>query len=103
MGGVWDLGQFELTMQMYVSNGTGAYFNFQEQAQAGISWAMDCMLDSLGNMIFSTGGGATTFLSTNYPFDTWFEIKMEINLTTNYWIQGLDHESVNFPKFQKCK
>ena len=52
LGGVWDLGQFELTMQMYVSNGTGAYFNFQEQAQAGLSWAMDCMLDSLGNMIF---------------------------------------------------
>ena len=93
LGGVWDLGQFELTMQMYVSNGTGAYFNFQEQAQAGISWAMDCMLDSLGNMIFSTGGGATTFLSTNYPFDTWFEIKMEINLTTNYWEVFIDSVS----------
>ena len=28
--------------------------------------------------------GHITFLTTNYPFDTWFEIKMEIDLTTNY-------------------
>ena len=68
---------------MYVSNGTGAYFNFQEEAIAGQSWAMDCMLDNQGNMTFSNGGGATTFLTTTYPFDTWFEIKMEIDLTTN--------------------
>ena len=93
LGGVWDLGQFEFTMQMYVSNGTGAYFNFQEEAQAGISWAMDCMLDNQGNMTFSTGGGATTFLTTNYPFDTWFEIKMEIDLTANYWEVFIDSVS----------
>ena len=96
LGGVWDLGQFELTMQMYVSNGTGAYFNFQEVAQAGISWAMDCMLDSQGNMTFSTGGGATTFLTTSYPFDTWFEIKMEIDLTTNYWEVFIDSISQGY-------
>ncbi len=85
LGGVWNIGEFELSMQMYVTNGTGAYFNFQEEATAGVSWSMDCMLDNQGNMTFSTGGGATTFLTTNYPFDTWFEIKMEIDLTTNYW------------------
>ena len=96
LGGVWDLGQFEFTMQMYVSNGTGAYFNFQEVAQAGISWAMDCMLDNQGNMTFSTGGGATTFLTTNYPFDTWFEIKMEIDLTTNYWEVFIDSISQGY-------
>ena len=93
LGGVWDLGQFELTMQMYVSNGTGAYFNFQEEAIAGQSWAMDCMLDNQGNMTFSNGGGATTFLTTTYPFDTWFEIKMEIDLTTNYWEVFIDSAS----------
>ena len=96
LGGVWDLGQFELTMQMYVSNGTGAYFNFQEEAIAGQSWAMDCMLDNQGNMTFSNGGGATTFLTTTYPFDTWFEIKMEIDLTTNYWEVFIDSVSQGY-------
>ena len=100
LGGVWNIGEFELSMQMYVTNGTGAYFNFQEEATAGVSWSMDCMLDNQGNMTFSTGGGATTFLTTNYPFDTWFEIKMEIDLTTNYWevfINGSSQGSFSNP------
>ncbi len=90
-GQVINLGEFDLTMNMYVTS--GAYFNFQSEVQAGIEWAMDCNLDSSGTMVFSTGGGATTFLTTNYPTNTWFELKINIDLTNNIWEVMIDSVS----------
>ena len=49
-GQVINLGEFDLTMNMYVTS--GAYFNFQSEVQAGIEWAMECNLDSSGTMVF---------------------------------------------------
>ena len=47
-----------------------------------------------GTIVFSTGGGATTFLSDTYPTDNWFNLEISINLTLNQWEVFIDSNSI---------
>ena len=93
-GEVFDEGNFIFSANFFVDNNTGGYFNFQAETTVGNTWAMDCYMNNDGTIVFSTGGGATTFLSGTYPVDTWFNLKISINLTLNQWEVLIDSTSI---------
>ena len=93
-GELFDEGDFNFTANFYVNNNTGGYFNFQADTEIGKTWAMDCFLNNDGTIQFSTGGGETVFLESTYPFDTWFNIEMNINLTLNQWEVMIDNQFI---------
>jgi len=93
-GELFDEGDFNFTANFYVNNNTGGYFNFQADTEIGETWAMDCFLNNDGTIQFSTGGGETVFLESTYPFDTWFNIEMNINLTLNQWEVMIDNQFI---------
>ncbi|MBJ60141.1 MAG: hypothetical protein CMP64_06150 [Flavobacteriales bacterium] len=93
-GELFDEGDFMLSANFYVNNNTGGYFNFQGETTIGETWSMDCFMNDDGSIEFSTGGGGTVFLESNYPFDTWFNITMNINLTLNQWQVMIDNQLV---------
>lgn len=90
-GGVYNTGQFSYENNFYVEGNKGAYFNFQAESTIGSVWAMDCYMLQTGELILSSGG--TTLLETNYPSDTWFNARFEINLNTNTWELFIDNVS----------
>ena len=92
-GAPYTLGDFEFTQNMYVTQGTGAYFNFQAETTPGTTWSMDVQMDNTGNVSFENGGGATVFLTTTYPMGVWFEMKVIVDLTNNNWEIFIDGTS----------
>lgn len=92
-GTPYTIGDFEFSANFFVNQGTGAYFNFQAENTPGITWSMDVQMDALGNISFQNGGGATVFLTTTYPMDAWFEIKVMVDLTANIWEVFIDNQS----------
>jgi len=84
-GAPYTLGDFEFSQNMYVTQGTGAYFNFQAETTPGTTWSMDVQMDNIGNVSFENGGGVTVFLTTTYPMGVWFEMKIIVDLTSNNW------------------
>ena len=93
-GELFNEGDFMLSANFYVNNNTGGYFNFQAETTIGETWSMDCFMNDDGSIEFSTGGGGTVFLESTYPFDTWFNITMNINLTLNQWQVIIDNQVV---------
>ncbi|MGC6490889.1 MAG: T9SS type A sorting domain-containing protein [Flavobacteriales bacterium] len=93
-GEVFEQGDFIFSANFFVENNTGAYFNFQAETTVGNTWAMDCFMNDDGSIEFSTGGGATTFLTGSYPFDSWFNLELSINLTLNQWEVLIDGNSI---------
>lgn len=91
-GEVFAQGDFLFSANFYVENNTGAYFNFQAETTPGNTWSMDCNMNNDASIVFSTGGGATTFLNTTYPMGSWFNLEMKINLTLNQWEVFIDNE-----------
>ena len=89
-GTPYEIGNFEFSANFYVNQGTGAYFNFQAENRRGTSWGLDVQMDAQGNISFENGGGATVFLTTNYPMNTWFELKILVDLTANNWEVFID-------------
>ena len=93
-GQVFDEGDFVFSANFFVENNTGSYFNFQAETTVGDTWAMDCYMNNDGTIVFSTGGGATTFISDTYPTDSWFNLEISINLTLNQWEVLIDGNSI---------
>ena len=82
------VGDFTFSQMMYVRSGGGAYFNFQAENTPGVQWALEVNLDATGDIIMSNTSG--TSFSAAFPFDTWFEIKFEIDLSNNVWEVFID-------------
>ena len=80
-GTPYTIGDFEFSANFFVNQGTGAYFNFQAENTPGTTWSLDVQMDATGNISFQNGGGATIFLTSTYPMNTWFEIKTVVDLT----------------------
>jgi hypothetical protein len=93
-GTVFDEGDFTFSANFYVNDNAGAYFNFQAETTIGTTWSMDCFMNSDGTVQFSTGGGETVFLEGTYPFDSWFNLEMNINLTLNQWQVMIDNNEI---------
>jgi len=91
-GTPYTYGFFEFSANFFVNQGTGAYFNFQAENNPGTSWSMDVQMDATGNISFENGGGAVIFLTSTYPMNTWFEIKVVVDLTNNNWEVFIDNQ-----------
>jgi hypothetical protein len=88
--GELNVGQFNFEMWMFVNSGTGAYFNFQAENVIGTTWAMDAFFLNTGVVQFTSGGALQ--LDTDYPFNQWFKLRMENDLSTNTWVIFIDDE-----------
>jgi hypothetical protein len=80
---VYTSGSFTLESNFYVETGKGAYFNLQQDFTVGGVWAIDCQMVDDGSLILSNSG--TSYLTTTYPTGQWFNLRIEIDLTTNNW------------------
>ncbi len=89
-GDVYEQGDFEYEMNMFVVSGTGAYFNFQGADPPGSVWAVEFAFNDNGNLLISNNSGA--LLETTYVHDTWFNIRIVVDLTNNLWRVMIDDE-----------
>lgn len=80
---VYTSGSFSLEANFYVETNKGAYFNLQQDFTVGGVWAIDCQMDNNGGLELSNSG--TPFLTTTYPVGVWFNLRIEIDLTSNVW------------------
>ena len=85
----YELGIFEFSSMFYINAGTGAYFNFQAENIPGNVWSLDCKMD-LGSLILENTGNGFNYLTTTYPEEVWFELKLVCDLTNNNWELFLD-------------
>lgn len=88
----YELGNFEFSSMFYVTAATGAYFNFQAENVAGITWSLDVKMD-LGIMVVENTGSAINYLNTTYPENQWFELKVVSDLTNNLWEVFINNQS----------
>lgn len=93
-GSLFTEGEFSFEASFFVNNGTGAYFNLQAEEEIGQTWAVDCFMETDGTFRLATGGGATTFIETTYPFNVWFDVKIEVNITLNIWTLSIDGQEI---------
>ena len=80
-GGQYNTGQFHYEMDMMISTGKGAYFNFQANSTIGDLWALEAHFIQTGTLILSNTNG--TYLTTTYPTWVWFNVAFDINLNPN--------------------
>lgn len=80
---VYTSGSFTYESNYYVVPNKGAYFNMQETHVVGGSWAIDCFMLDDGTLKLSNSG--TPFLTTTYPVGQWFNLRLEVDLTSNVW------------------
>lgn len=83
--GVLNTGQFSMGMKMYIESTKGAYFNFQKNATIGQTWAADVHFEADGTFNVVNTSGLNFNASMNYPQDTWFDFRIDINFNTNQW------------------
>ena len=88
----YELGVFEFSSMFYINAGTGAYFNFQAENIPGNVWSLDCKMD-LGSLILENTGNGFNYLTTTYPEEVWFELKLVCDLTNNNWELFIDNQS----------
>src|SRR5690606_1389298 len=65
-----------------VETNKNAYFNFQGTSTPGQIWSMNANFEN-GTMTLDDGTSIMT--TASYPINTWFKLKLEINLSTNDW------------------
>jgi len=78
-------GNLIFSQMMYIVPGKAGYFNFQAENIPGTTWALEVNFDVNGGITMSG-----TTLTGTYVQGVWFEIKFEINLTTNVWEMFVD-------------
>ncbi|MBL6872115.1 MAG: T9SS type A sorting domain-containing protein [Flavobacteriales bacterium] len=88
---VYTSGTFTLDMNILVESGKGAYFNMQETWVVAQVWAIDCFMLDDGTLELSSGG--VSYLTSNYPTGSWFNLRMVIDLTANNWELFIDNVS----------
>jgi hypothetical protein len=91
-GAPYELGIFEFSSMFYVNGGTGAYFNFQAENIPGTTWSLDVKMD-LGTIIAENTGSGINYLTSIYPENQWFELKVVCDLTNNNWELFIDNQS----------
>mgnify|MGYP001212584148 FL=1 len=89
-------GSWTLKFKMFVEESYGAYFNLLHYFSAAASnWASQFYFNSGGNGFLTVGGGLND-LGTNftYPVDTWFEVKINIDVDGDYAELYFDNEPI---------
>ncbi len=91
-GGEYNTGNFVFESNFYVAADRGAYFNFQGTEELSEMYSVNCQMVNDGQLILfpQTGG---SFIETTFEHDTWFNLRIEVNLNTNNWELFIDDES----------
>jgi hypothetical protein len=82
-GQLYNSGIFTLSSDFYVNSGKGAYYNIQGATTIGNLWALNVHMDA-GELAIDDGNTPNLCLTT-YPQATWFNLKIEANLTLHVW------------------
>ncbi len=80
---IYNSGNFSFEANFYVETNKGAYFNLQGTLVAGQIWALDCYMLQDGTMKLSNQG--TPYINANYPNAQWFNLRIDMDLTSNVW------------------
>lgn len=88
---VYDSGNFSIEANFFIEAGKGAYFNLQGTLIVAQVWAMDCYMLQDGTLKLSNQG--TPYLTANYPSAQWFNMRIEMDLTSNVWELFIDNVS----------
>lgn len=88
---IYNSGNFSFEANFNVETGKGAYFNLQGTLVAAEIWAMDCFLLDDGTIKLSNQG--TPYLTSTYPNGSWFNLRIDMDLTTNVWELFIDNVS----------
>ncbi|MCO5260677.1 MAG: Omp28-related outer membrane protein [Crocinitomicaceae bacterium] len=91
---VYTSGNFTLESNFFVESGKGAYFNLQQDHTPGNIWALDCYMNNAGVIKFKGNNNSVLLLQGTYPTNTWFNLKLSINLTSNQWEVFIDNTSI---------
>jgi len=91
-GQLYNSGIFTLSADFYVNNNKGAYYNIQGATTIGNLWALNVHMDA-GELAIDDGQTPNLCLST-YPQATWFNLKIEANLTLHVWKAYVDNQLV---------
>ena len=88
---VYNSGNFSFEANFYVEAGKGAYFNLQGTLVVAQVWALDCYMLEDGTLKLSNQG--TPYINANYPSAQWFNLRVEMDLTSNVWELFIDNVS----------
>jgi hypothetical protein len=91
-GQLYNSGIFTLSADFYVNSGKGAYYNLQGSQSIGSVWALNVHMDA-GELAIDDGNTPNLCL-TAYPQATWFNLKIEANLTLHVWKAYVDNQLV---------
>ncbi len=91
-GGKRTSGEFHYEMNLFVPANRGAYFNFQGESAPGVTWVMNARLGTNGNMAIDDTDALR--LTTLYPQDEWFNLAIDVNLTSNLWRVSINGECI---------
>ncbi len=92
LGGQHTTGTFTLDLWMYVNNGTGAYFNFQQNTTVGQVWNSDWTFNNDGTFDVANQYGLS--FSASYPMGAWFHLVITANLNNSEWNVDINGSSV---------
>jgi hypothetical protein len=81
-----------LSSDFYVNAGKGAYYNIQGSQTIGSIWALNVHMDA-GELVIDDGQTSNLCIGT-YPEATWFNLKIEANLTLHVWKAYINNQLV---------
>jgi hypothetical protein len=82
-GQLYNSGIFTLQKKVFINSGKTGYYNIQGALTIGNLWALNVNFDA-GQLVIDDGNTPNLVLSS-YPEATWFELKIEANLTLHVW------------------
>ena len=91
-GAEHNLGQFDLDFMLKVDAGKNAYFNLQRNSTIGQVWALDFNFNADGSFELNNQDDGI-LLTGNYSQDVYFELNLQVNLSTNVWELFIDGTS----------
>jgi hypothetical protein len=92
-GQLYNSGIFTLSADFFVNSGKGAYYNIQGATTIGNLWALNVHMDA-GELAIDDGNTPNLCLTT-YPEATWFNLKIEANLTLHVWKAYVNNQLVS--------
>jgi len=94
-GGVYDNGQFDFSMNIFIDTvSIGAYFNFQAVEPVGTTWATEVFMNDDGTLEVNTGTGGAVVLTSTYEKGEWMEIAYSVDITANVWTVSINGDEL---------
>lgn len=90
-GGVYNTGNFSFGAAFFVNSTKNGYFNFQAVNPIGTTWSLNVNMNNDGTLVVDDG--IAQMLSTTYTPNSWFDLRIDINLNSNVWELFIDNVS----------